>query len=110
MLIQSGLRLITLVLCFFVVAACTGDPTANAPKLYTTACATCHTEGVGLAPIPGDKADWAKRTTKGIEKLYDNAINGFEGDVGIMPARGSRPDLTDDDIKAIVDWMVEVSQ
>mgnify|MGYP001820057531 CR=1 FL=1 len=110
MLIRTGLRLITLFVFLAGLSACSSDPFATAPKLYTTACATCHTEGVGLAPIPGDKADWAKRTGKGIEKLYDNAINGFEGEVGIMPARGSRPDLTDDDIKEIVDWMVEVSQ
>jgi cytochrome c5 len=110
MLIRTGLRLITLAGFVAILAACSSDPFATAPKLYTTACATCHTEGTGSAPIPGDKADWAKRTSQGIETLYDHAINGFEGDVGIMPAKGSRPDLTDDEIKEIVDWMVQVSQ
>ena len=42
--------------------------------------------------------------------VYANAIDGFEGATGIMPAKGSRMDLSDDEIKKIVDFMVQVSQ
>ena len=43
-------------------------------------------------------------------KVYSNAIDGYEGATGIMPAKGSRMDLSDEDIKKLVDFMVEVSQ
>ena len=110
--IHSGVRLpIVVVACVIVfVSACSGDPGANAPTAYVTSCATCHDEGLGGAPVPGDKADWERRTGKGMAKVYENAINGFEGAMGIMPARGSRPDLSDEEIKEAVDWMVQASQ
>ncbi len=90
--------------------ACSADPEANAPQLYVNSCGWCHTEGTGGAPAIGDKEDWERRTGKGMAKVYANAIDGFEGATGIMPAKGSRPDLTDEEIKELVDFMVEVSQ
>ena len=92
------------------LAACSADPTANAPALYVSSCATCHDEGIGGAPKTGDTEDWERRTSKGMAKVYANAIDGFEGATGIMPAKGSRPDLADEEIKKLVDFMVEASQ
>jgi len=93
------------------ISACSSpDPEANAPQLYVNSCSFCHREGTGGAPILGDKADWAKRTEKGMAKVYENAIEGFEGATGIMPAKGSRTDLSDEEIKKLVDFMVEASQ
>jgi cytochrome c5 len=54
------------------------------------------------SPKLGSADDWAPRIEKGIETLYDHAINGFN----MMPAKGGRADLSDDDIKAAVDFMV----
>ena len=92
------------------VSACSADPEANAPQLYVNSCSWCHTDGIGGAPATGDKEDWERRTSKGMSQVYANAIDGFEGATGIMPAKASRPDLSDDEIKELVDWMVEVSQ
>ena len=92
------------------LSACSSGPEAEAPPAYVNSCMTCHGEGIGGAPITGDKEDWQRRTSKGMAKVYANAINGFEGATGIMPARGSRTDLSDEDIKKIVDYMVEASQ
>ena len=92
------------------LSACTADPEANAPQKYVNSCAWCHTEGTGGAPAIGDKDDWERRTQKGMAKVYSNAIDGFEGATGIMPPKGSRADLTDEEVKELVDWMVEVSQ
>jgi cytochrome c5 len=92
------------------LTACSSDPLENAPPLYVNSCSWCHDAGIGGAPITGDKEDWARRTSKGMATVYANAIDGFEGATGIMPAKGSRMDLSDDEIKKIVDFMVEVSQ
>ena len=66
------------------------------------ACALCHRSGMMSSPKLGNAADWAPRIEKGIETLYDHAINGFN----MMPARGGKPDLSDDDVKAAVDYML----
>ena len=77
---------------------------------YDTTCAVCHVAGVAGAPKLGDKAAWAPRIAQGIDTLYQHAINGFQGTVGFMPAKGGNASLADDAIKAAVDHMVKGSQ
>ncbi len=78
-------------------------------QVYEAACAACHGAGVAGAPKFGDSAAWKSRVVKGEEKLYANAINGYIGNVGVMPAKGGRPDLSDTDVKNAVDFMTESS-
>lgn len=71
--------------------------------LYTSAgCTVCHTNGIAGAPTLGDSAAWAARLEKGPDELYANAINGL----GVMPAKGGRPNLSDEEVMAIVDYMI----
>lgn len=79
-------------------------------KVYGNVCAMCHAAGVAGAPKPGDKAEWAPRIAQGVDTLYKNAIQGFTGAKGMMPARGGGADLSDDDVKAAVDHMVALSK
>ena len=80
--------------------------------VYDGLCVNCHGIAALAAMIPqtGDAAAWEARITKGIDTLYDHAINGFTGDLGMMPARGSNPALSDDEVKAAVDYLVGQSQ
>ena len=71
-------------------------------EVYNTVCAVCHATGVANAPIYGNKATWASRLGD-IEALYTNSLNGKAA----MPAKGGRPDLSDETIKATVDYMLE---
>ncbi len=81
------------------------------PQVYNTACLACHSAGVGGAPIVGDVAGWEARIAKGIDVLYDNAINGFQGEaITPMLAKGGRTDLTDQEVRDAVDYMVAESQ
>jgi cytochrome c5 len=75
-------------------------------QIFTAVCATCHVSGLMQSPKLGSAEDWAPRIEKGIETLYDHAINGFK----MMPARGGRSDLSDDEVKAAVDYMVSNSK
>jgi len=68
-------------------------------------CAACHASGAAGAPIVGDVAAWVERINKGNETLYSNAING----INAMPAKGGLA-LSDNTVKAAVDYMVEQSQ
>lgn len=79
-------------------------------KIYGATCSMCHAAGVGGAPKPGDKADWAPRIAQGMDTLYKHAQEGFTGSKGMMPARGGSPSLKDEDIKAAVDFMVDQSR
>jgi cytochrome c5 len=69
----------------------------------------CHAAGVAGAPKPGDKADWGPRIAQGKDTLYKHAIEGFNGAKGMMPARGGNTKMSDEDVKAAVDYMVGLS-
>lgn len=80
--------------------------TAGAPdgkKTYQGLCAACHATGAAGAPKAGSKDDWAPRLAKGVDSLYNNALNGLNG----MPAKGGNPSLSDEEVKAAVDFMTE---
>lgn len=72
-------------------------------QTYKRVCAACHDAGVLNAPKHGDSAAWTERKSKGMETLYMHAINGFN----TMPAKGGAADLTDDQVKAVVDYIVK---
>ena len=80
--------------------------TTDGAVIYQNLCGACHTGGVGNAPTL-DHAHWDARIAQGTETLYTHAIGGFSGpDGGIMPPRGGNPALTDEQMKATVDWML----
>jgi cytochrome c5 len=79
---------------------------ADGQKVYQQACFACHATGAAGAPKLDDKAAWKDRIAKGNETLYKHAIEGFNA----MPAKGGRADLSDDDVKAAVDYIVSQAQ
>ncbi|MDZ4294769.1 MAG: c-type cytochrome [Hydrogenophaga sp.] len=78
-------------------------------KVYGSVCSMCHAANVAGAPKPGDKADWGPRIAQGKDTLYKHAIEGFTGAKGMMPARGGNANMSDEDVKAAVDYMVGLS-
>jgi len=71
--------------------------------LYEAVCKNCHGPGLIGAPKFGDHAAWAPRIARGKAALYEHALKGFNA----MPAKGARTDLSDELIKAGVDYMVQ---
>ena len=78
-------------------------------SVYGKTCALCHAAGVAGAPKPGDKADWGPRIAQGKDTLYKHALEGFTGAKGQMPARGGASSLSNDEVKAAVDFMADQS-
>lgn len=74
-------------------------------EVYKTACAACHAAGVAGAPKLGDSGAWEPRIAQGRSTLLEHALKGFQGPAGFMPAKGGRPDLSDDAVTAAVDYM-----
>jgi cytochrome c5 len=89
-------------------------PAANADpgkKAYEGLCFSCHGSGLPMVPQFKDKAAWAPRIAQGKDVLYTHALGGFTGTAGMpMPAKGGNPALTDDEVKAAVDYMVSNAQ
>ena len=73
---------------------------------YDTACAACHAAGVAGAPKFGDKAAWAARAKQGKDALHASAIKGK----GAMPPKGGNASLSDDAVKAAVDYMLAAAK
>ena len=86
-----------------IEVATTSTVATGGQEVIEQVCAMCHATGMMSSPKLGSADDWAPRIEQGIDVLYDHAINGFN----MMPARGGRPDLSDDAIKSAVDTMLE---
>jgi cytochrome c5 len=78
--------------------------TLDGSTIFGNLCTGCHTAGVANAPKL-EKAAWAARLAQGKDTLYKHAIEGYQN-VGMMPAKGGNPALTDEQVKATVDWML----
>lgn len=82
------------------------DPELEAGRrVWTGTCIDCHSTGLGGAPLIGNETLWGPRLAKGLDVLFEHALQGFYGDVGEMPARGGNAELTDDEVRAAVRFM-----
>ena len=84
------------------VLATSATAMADGEATYKDACAVCHAAGIAGAPKLGDKDAWAPRIATGMDALYTTSLKGK----GAMPAKGGRADISDDNVKAVVDYMV----
>jgi cytochrome c5 len=87
-------------------AAGASHPAVDGKKVYEGGCVVCHGAGIAGAPKFGDKAAWAPRIKTGMDTLYATAIKGK----GAMPPKGGNPALTDEQMKAAVDYMVAAAK
>jgi len=78
----------------------------NGKSTFDTVCTACHGTGVAGAPKFGDKAAWGPRIAQGKPALYNSALHGKNA----MPAKGGNPGLSDDAVKAAVDYMVAAAK
>lgn len=75
-------------------------------KAYEDTCSVCHANKAIGAPVVGDKESWATVVSKGLDTVYKNGING----INAMPPKGGNMDLSDDEFKKVVDYMIDKSK
>ena len=78
---------------------------ADGKKVYEANCQACHGAAVTDVPHVGKKEDWAPRIKQGKDTLHKHALEGFNA----MPAKGGNGSLSDDEVKAAVDYMANQS-
>lgn len=80
----------------------------NVETAYMASCFACHSTGAAGAPKvgPGNAEAWTTRLEKGMDAVVQNAINGMNA----MPPKGLCFTCTDDDLRALVEYMVSSSQ
>ena len=83
---------------------------AKGQGVYMNFCAPCHASGVAGAPKVGDKDAWQDRIGKGVPAMAAQAIKGFQGKSGFMPAKGGNSALTDEEVTSATMYMVEQSK
>ncbi|PKO35620.1 MAG: cytochrome c5 family protein [Betaproteobacteria bacterium HGW-Betaproteobacteria-7] len=74
----------------------------DGPTVYNSVCGACHNTGAAGAPKLDAKAEWAPRVATGKEALYASVINGKNA----MPPKGGATNLSDDEIKGAVDYIL----
>ncbi len=96
---------IILALLLFAAASVSASDDVG-QTVYTKSCASCHASGVMGAPKVGDKAAWSGLNAEGLDALTQNAIKGE----GNMPPKGGNMNLSDEEVKAAVAYMMEASK
>jgi len=94
-------------LCGFAVAmafTAAGEAhAADGKAVYTSNCAMCHDN---LAPKIGDKAAWAPLIMQGDQAMAASVVKGK----GAMQPRAGKPNLSDADIGAAVEYIESKSK
>ena len=70
---------------------------------YDQYCAACHEVGAANAPRRGDAHQWGKRLKKGEAQLLGSVKTGLVA----MPAKGGCTTCTDDDFRALIQYMAQ---
>jgi len=86
------------------VAGATAVTTSNelGEQVFKKSCFACHGTGIPNIPKVGDKEAWAPRIAQGEAVLVEHATKGFN----TMPPKGGNAALTDDELKAAVNYLV----
>lgn len=90
----------------------TGAVKADGKAVFDKLCFACHAANstIPFSPKITHSGDWAQRIKQGKETMFKHAIEGYTVPKGgVMPPKGGGIDLTDDEVKAAVVYMVNQS-
>ena len=118
-MLNKMIKMVAVAMTALVAMASISDETQNtqlaqltagfdAEAKYMASCFACHSTGAAGAPKvgAGTASEWEPRLEKGMDAVMANVINGDN----TMPPKGLCFDCTDEDLRAIVDYMIAASQ
>ena len=77
------------------------DGSTDGEMIYNNVCQACHMSGAAGAPqLVAEQ--WTDRLPQGEDTLVQHAVNGYNA----MPAKGGRSDLSDEQVRASVEYML----
>ena len=97
--------LATAIVLTWCLSGCQDSGLEQGQLIVQENCFVCHNQGINGAPILGNQKMWDKRLPQGLDTLVDHAINGY---ADMMPPKGGNPDLTDEEIRLAVTYMVSL--
>jgi cytochrome c5 len=101
--LQTGGIIAELILIGLAAGACSSDKNLKlGQQVFNENCKVCHLQGVNGAPVLGNRKMWTKRAAQGEKILTEHAVNGY----GLMPAKGGKSHLADQDIAMAVRYML----
>ena len=79
----------------------------NGGKVFNQSCITCHLYGTGGATMLRDTDSWEfLLSEKTMEEIYLNVLNGYIGDKGPMPEKGSCIRCTEEDLLDAIEYIL----
>ena len=103
---NSMIKRTAIVICTCLIISAFGTAMAtDGATTYKQICSSCHETGAGGAPQLENKAEWQPRISRGADALYASILNE-KCDL----LKELRRDLSDDKIKAAVDYIVSQSR
>ena len=100
-------KLTVCVICAYLITTSSGIVIAgDGSSTYKLVCSSCHESTASDAPKLNDKAEWKHRIAQGMDKMYASTVNG-KCEVSVKELRR---DLSNEDIKTAIDYMVLRSQ
>ena len=79
-------------------------------SVWGTTCFRCHMYGNMGAASVRDKVHFEQLATKGFDQLYENVLNGMDGEEGVMPAKGTCFSCSEDDLKKSVYYIFHLAK
>ena len=87
-----------------------GIDLAAGEETYNKFCHVCHKDGIAGAPKLGDKALWGPRAEKGMATLIKHVTEGYTGETGVMPLKGTCMDCSEEDFRNSITFMLKQAE
>lgn len=80
-------------------------PDRSGKEIYENVCYVCHGTGAANSPKFGSASAWVPRKAKGMKKLLEHALNGYN----FMPPRGTCTDCSNAEVEEAIRYMLSKS-